>query len=245
MNSSGLYAQDVLYKSNGETITVKVLLKNRHELSYTLPGDERNTVYHILTSALDSAHYQDGTKDVFVSGQDETRRQIPANPVYGPHLIGLDVGAILFHSGSLSLSYEYQLAKRRLGIKAMFGTDLKVSEFWESEYSAGTTKKGHFARVGVNWYIFPPGSFRISTGLHFIASKYHIIGENWIYEQNPPYNSHLEFVDSNRKFRYMVLNCSVYYQIVNHLIMSAGIDFPARAPGDPGAIFRSEILLNF
>jgi hypothetical protein len=243
--SSGIYGQDVLYRSNGEKVMVKVLLKNRHELTYTRSGDERNTVYHISTSALDSALYQDGTKDVYVFERLSSIRPQPDNPVYGHHLIGLDIGAILFYNQSLSLSYEYQLVNRHLGIKIMFGTDLKEAEYYDFDLSAGATKKGHFSRVGLNWYIFPPGSFRVSTGLHFIASKYDIKGEKWIYEEDPPYGSHLEYVEAERKYRNVVLNGSVYYQIVNHLIMSAGIDFPARGPGDPGAVFRSEILINF
>jgi hypothetical protein len=240
-----IYGQDVLYRSNGEKLAVKVLQKNRYELTYTRSGDERNTVNHISTSALDSALYQDGTKDVFVFERLSTIRPQPDNPVYGPHLIGLDVGAILFYNQSLSLSYEYQLAKRHLGVKFMYGFDTKESYLYDFDLSLGGTKKGHYSRFGLNWYIFPPGSFRVSTGLHFIASKYNIKGEKWIYDENPPYGSHLEYVEAERKYRSVVLNVSVYYQIVNHLIMSAGIDFPARGPGDPGAVFRSEILVNF
>ena len=242
---SALCAQDMLYKSNGETITVKVLLKNRHELTYTRSGDEHSPIYHISTSALDSALYQDGTKDVFVFERLATIRPQQENPVYGPHLIGLDIGAILFYDKSLSLSYEYQLAKRRLGLKVMVGTDFKESDYYDFDLSIGATKKGYFSRFGLNWYIFPPGSFRMSAGLHFIASKYDIKGERWIYEETPPYNSRLEYINVEKKYRSLVLNGSVYYKIVNHLIMSAGIDFPARGPGDPGAIFRSEILIYF
>jgi hypothetical protein len=243
--SPGITAQDILFKTNGDKVSAKVLLKSRYELTYRISGAQDSLLHHISTSALDSALYSDGTKDIFTLSSTADIQSKYESLVYGSHLVGFDLGAFLFYNQSLSVSYEYLLLKQQLGVKVQFGMDPKELWYYDLMPDGSATGKGRFSRFGLNWYFYPPGSFRVSTGLHYIGSKYSYQGERWIYDQEPPYGSHVEYVKGDRKYRFVVFSAYAYYQIFKNLAVNAGIDFPARGPNNPGAIFRSEILLNF
>jgi hypothetical protein len=240
-----LAAQDMMYKTNGGKIQVQVVNKTSQYLSYRLSGSRDSILYYISTSGLDSVIFANGTKDLYA-----LRRKTETTPgtiqeiKYGRNLIGTDVASLIFKN-TLAFSYEYFIWNRSLGIKALFGFNLSDKGYYDDNWYNGGYKKGQFARIGLNWYFFPPGSFRVGTGLYFYASKYHIYGEQTIYNPDPPYDTTIKKIDEYRKYRNIGLTFFVFYQITKNLAINSGFDFPNNSPDEINTVFRSEILLNF
>jgi hypothetical protein len=170
--------------------------------------------------------------------------EIPEPVKYGHHLVGFDWSAAAFYH-SLAVSYEYLLWNYRLGIKAVYGRNLESKSFYDNSLSAQLSQKGSYFRAGVNWYIFPPGTFRFGAGLHLITSRYHVLGERTIYNPNPPYDITTQTVDQNRNYRNFILDFMAYYQVFRNLAINAGLDMLNKNPEGDKAVLRAEVLINF
>jgi len=138
---SEVTARDVLFKSNGDKLTAKVLLKSRDELTYRAPGDKDSVLHHISTSILDSAISSDGTKDLFLFNRTTNLCPTVENPFYGQILIGFDAGAFAFYGQSLSVSYEHLLLDRHLGLKAQVRTSLNETDYYDMKIFFRRTPK--------------------------------------------------------------------------------------------------------
>jgi hypothetical protein len=238
-------AQDMMYKSNGGKIEVQVVDKNRQYLSYRLAGAKDSTLHYISTTVLDSVVSGNGKKELYaLQRKTELLPETITKPDYGRHLIGADAASLAFYK-SLAVSYEYFIWNQSLGVKAMFGFNLSEDGYYDNKWYSTAYQKGQFARIGLNYYFFPPGSFRVGTGLHFIASKYKVHGEQYINNPDPPYETIIQKVEEERKFRNIVMTVFVFYHITKNLAINAGLDFPNKSPYESESVFRSEILLNF
>jgi hypothetical protein len=240
-----LIAQDMMYKSNGSKIPVKVVNRTSQSLSYRLTGARDSNLYYISTSVLDSVIFGNGKKEIYtLQRKTEPLPETFQESGYGPHLIGTDVASIAFYQ-SLAFSYEYFIWKRNLGIKTLFGFSFSERGYYDDKWYSWSYQKGQFARIGLNYYFFPPGSFRVGTGLFFIATNLQVHVEHYIYNPDPPYESNINKVAEVRKSRNFGLTFFVFYQISKNIAVNAGFDGPIYSPADGNSVFRSEILLNF
>jgi hypothetical protein len=240
-----LTAQDMMYKSNGVKIPVQVVNRTSQYLSYRLSGARDSMIYYISTSVLDSVIFGNGNKELYVlNRQTETTAKTFKEIIYGRNLIGIDAASLAFYN-TFTVSYEYFILKRSLGIKAMFGFNLSDKEYYDEKWYSSVYRKGQFAKIGINWYLFPPGSFRVGTGLYFMAGNYKIHGEQTIYDPNPPYNTSIQKIEETRDFRNIRLAVFAFYNITKNLAVNLGIEFPNKNPDELNSVLRSEILLNF
>jgi hypothetical protein len=240
-----LTAQDMMYRSNGGKIPVQVINRTNQYVSYKLAGGGNFNLYYISTSVIDSIVFGNGNKELYtLHRKTETDTENIKISDYGRSLIGLDIASLVFYK-SLSLSYEYFVLNRSLGIKALIGIDLSDHEYWDNVRPIYVYRKEQIARIGANWYFFPPGSFRVGSGVYFLAGNYNIHGVQTIYNTEPPYDASIQNVEENRKFSHFGLTVFVFYHITRNLAINAGIDFPNQSPGQNNSVFRSEILINF
>jgi hypothetical protein len=82
-------------------------------------------------------------------------------------------------------------------------------------------------------------------GLHFITSRYYVLGERTIYNPNPPYDITTQTVDQNRNYRNFILDFMAYYQVFRNLAINAGLDMLNKNPEGDKAVLRAEVLINF
>jgi hypothetical protein len=233
-----LPAQDILFKSNGEKIKVHILERDDRAISYSVPGQIDSPVHHISTSVLDSVLFEDGNRLVFAGKQKiPFLPEIPAPVKYGHNLVGFDWAAAAFYN-SIAVSYEHLLWNYRLGIKAVYGQKLKYSTFYDN--SLYGQQKGSYFRAGVNWYIFPPGSFRFGAGLHFVLNHYHVIGQQYANNDGTINN-----IDEFRNNGNLILAFLVCYQVFRNLAVNAGLDMLNKKPFENKTVLRAEVLVNF
>jgi hypothetical protein len=195
-------------------------------------------VYHISTSVLDSILFEDGNRLIFTGKQKISFLPKIAEPVkYRHNLAGFDWAAAVFYK-SAAVSYEHLLWNYRLGIKAVFVQNLEYSTFYDN--SLYGKQKGSYFRGGLNWYFFPPGSFRFATGLHFVLNHYHVIGQQSDYNNGNTIN-----IDEFRNNGNLILAFLAYYQINRNLAMNAGLDMLNKKPFNSKTVLRAEVLVNF
>lgn len=168
LGSIQISAQDVIFKQNGEIIKTKMLNQIGSSISYR-PYDNRDSLtYYISASVVDSIVYQSGKKDIFSkSSIKELSSQETLEPVYLHHLIGIDVADILLYN-RIGISYEYLLGKTPLGFKAAF----EEGDTYYYEPDNGLTCWN--VRFGVDYYIFPPRTFRLLAGIHYVYEQYEV-----------------------------------------------------------------------
>jgi hypothetical protein len=93
------------------------------------------------------------------------------------------------------------------------------------------------ARLGINYYFFPPQTFRFGTGV------YYIFGPNT--NKYTPYT----VVYEKNNLQGLMLSFFGYYNIRKNLAINLGSDFPLyinyQTDGNSKFMIRCEILLNF
>ncbi|HEY6914939.1 MAG TPA: hypothetical protein VI413_09710, partial [Paludibacter sp.] len=163
-------AQDVIFKRTGELVKAKILNQIGSAISYRYYDNRDSLTYYISTSIIDSIIYQSGTKDIFTkSAIVESHSFEPLTPVYKHSLIGVDLADILLFS-KIGVSYEYLPGKMTVGFKAAFEKDLKNLYYYSTDSNNGFTNWN--LQLGVDFYIFPPRTFRLGAGLHYVFTQY-------------------------------------------------------------------------
>lgn len=221
-------AQDVIFKKNGEVIQVFNLTTTGKSRSYNLPGDAKGTVRYISINAIDSILFSNGTKAVFQSLLPQPLIQENEKIQFKRNSLGLDVAAIAFYK-NIKLSYKYLLGDGTLGFAASFSKnfdpfDLYVSDQYDNEefYNNLMRYIRWSARVGIDAYIFDPGPFRISGGLHWITGKYTI--ENYRYLDQEPWS--VSTKETNNSMNGILLSSMLLWQPENFYQFSVGMDIP-------------------
>ncbi|MEI8114883.1 MAG: hypothetical protein WCI54_14700 [Bacteroidia bacterium] len=222
-------AQDLIYRKNGEIIKAKILNITDKSLSYKLHEPAENIIYNINLSVVDSIIYENGEKETFfkkpvsvISGNNNE------NLNYRHHLLGADLSGYLFYK-NLLFSYEYLPGKTRLGFKLAFSKNL---EPWSYDGYYGSFNIGRIlkwsTRIGMNYYFFPPRTFRIGTGLHYVFGSYD------------------SYLTKDAKATGMLISFFGFYNITENLAINFGFDVPLHFnPSSSTTVIRCEIMFNF
>ncbi|MBW6535717.1 MAG: hypothetical protein K0B11_11955 [Mariniphaga sp.] len=221
-------AQDVIYKKNGEVIQVINLTAAGKSRSYNFPDDTEGIVRFISINAIDSILYANGTKTVFQPLLPESVIQEKEKGQFKRNSLGIDVAAITFYK-NIKLSYKYLLGDGTLGIYTAFSKNLEpfnlhIYEYYDNEmyYSNLMRYLRWNGSAGIDAYIFDPGPFRISGGLHWITGKY-TTQKYWDLDQEPWYNV---TKDANNSMNGILLSSKFLWQPVDFFQFSTGLDIP-------------------
>ncbi len=231
--------QDIIFKSNGETIKARILSKSTLSRSYRLFEHQDTITYFLKTALIDSIHYQNGVKEIFDKSSVSSTTEIPEIlPEVNHHLIGADVASFVFRK-NLTFSYEFLPGKAHLGYKIAYGHNLNPWPTYQDDYFGLTHNALWYGSVGMNYYFFPPGSFRLGTGLRYVSGKYEV--QFYEYSNETP----VEWKE-RRNFNGMMLSLFGFYNIHKNLAINLGFDAPvAMKPKNSATVIRCELLLNF
>ncbi len=244
-----VFPQSVIYKKNGEAISVYNLIVSGKTLSYTLPGDPEDMKRLMSVSIVDSLRHVGGTTDVFVKSNVPEIIYDADKQTFNRFFLGADVAAILFY-GNLKVSFEYLPGNGHIGLYAAHSINtnpqnLMFYDYNHEEYFYGNlTQLLHWnSRAGINAYILPPGSFRLSSGLHYVRGKY--TEERIIQLNEEPWTTTSEL--NNKSFNGLFLSPGLHWQFNSNLRFTLAIDIGIyRDPKvNSKSVLRSEISLNF
>ena len=247
-SSVPITAQDLIYRKNGEVVKAKILNTTDKSLSYKLYERADSFTYFINVSIIDSIVYKDGKKETYLKKIEPVAQQ-PKELItnYYHHLIGADLTGLLFYR-NLIVSYEYLPGKAKLGYKAAFAVNLDPIPYYDyginsypgNSYRYGKTTKWS-ARIGMNYYIFPPRTFRFGTGLYYLFGSYS--SEKTIYNSD---HSSSTIVTDNKNIQGIILSLFAFYNINKDLAINLGMDALLYFnPSSANYVIRCEILYNF
>lgn len=231
--------QDIIFKTNGETIKARILSKSTLSRSYRLFDHPDSITYFLKTALIDSIHYQNGVKEIF------DRRSVPSTPetpeiLYevNHHLIGADVWGFLIYQ-NLTFSYELLPGNAHVGFKLSYSRSMDSWPTYQDDYFSLNHNALWYGSLGMNYYFFPPGTFRVGTGLRYVTGKYEI--QIYEYENQTP----LEYKE-RRNINGMMFSLFGFYNVHKNLAVNLGFDAPvAMKPKNSATVIRCELLLNF
>lgn len=221
-------AQDVIYKKNGEVIQVFNLTTEGKSRSYNLPGDAEGIVRLISISAIDSILFANGTKAVFQPLIQEPIIQENERIQFKRNSLGFDIAAISFYR-NLKVSYKYLLGDGTFGIYTSFSKNLDPFNQYVDEQYGNEAYYNNLMRymrwsgsAGIDAYIFDPGPFRISGGLHWITGKY--TTENFRYLEQEPWT--ISTKETNNSMNGILLSTMFIWRPADFYQLSIGMDIP-------------------
>lgn len=223
----------------GEIVKAKVLDVSDRSLSYKLYKPVDSLTYFINIQTIDSIRYQDGKKKTFIKNYipviQHSRELISG---YNHHLIGLDLTGYLLYR-NIALSYEYLPGKANLGFKVAFAKNVESLPYHSVEFDFNRIPDWS-TRLGINYYFFPPRTFRFGTGLYYIFGKY----SNAYYYSYDPYSTN---VSDNENMSGLVLSGFGFYNLNKNLAINFGLESPIYTNPTTSIkiVIRCEILLNF
>lgn len=244
-----IFSQAVIYKRNGEVISVYNLVVAGKTRTYQLPGDAEGIKRHISITAIDSIKYEDGSKDVFPSYGLKEKVQEGEIESFNRLLLGIDVAALLFYE-NLKISFEYLPGNGFIGLYAAYSLNTNPHNFvyYNDAYTyyiySIIMKTLHWnGRVGVNAYIFPPGSFRLSSGLHYITGKYK--EEMISFPDEEPWTSTHSVTD--KSLNGLMFSPGLHWQPKDYLRITLAVDIGIymKPKLNNNSILRTEISFNF
>ena len=229
-------AQDLIFRKNGVVVKAIILNSYGKSISYHLYQAADSSTYFISTTSLDSIIYTNGNKDRF-----NNKITIISNSFsdslseYNHHLIGADLAGLLFYH-SLILSYEYLPGKTRIGYKVAFAKNIKHINENEFYYHTNINMNLSWSvRIGLNYYIFPPRTFRFGTGLHYVFGR-----------MVSPFNGYFsDGSQGNKNMNGIIMSFYGFYNMNKNLAANLGIDKPVYSEPSATSVLRCEILLNF
>jgi len=236
IGSIQITAQDVIFKRNGELVNAKILNQIGSGISYRYYDNRDSLTYYISTSVIDSIIYQSGAKDIFTkSDVDDSPSLQPLIPVYRHNLIGVDLADILLFS-KIGVSYEYLPGKMTVGFKISFEKDLKNPYYYDPNYSNNGFTNWNL-QLGVDFYIFPPRTFRLGAGLHYVFAQY-----------NHSYYTGSTYVSTIKDAHDIMLTFFGFYNLDKNWAINLGFDIPllnrSYEYSSLGGI-KCEIMYNF
>jgi hypothetical protein len=244
-----VFPQSVIYKTNGESISVYNLNVSGKTLSFNLAGDAEDVQRYMSTAIVDSIRHEDGSTDAFLRSGISNYFPEEEEQSFNRFFIGVDVSALTFYD-NITASFEYLTGKGYIGLYAShsINTDpqnLIFYEYYHEDYFYGNiTQLLHWnSRAGINAYIFRPGSFRLSSGLHYVRGRY--TEEKIIQLNEEPWTTTSELND--KSFNALFLSPGLHWQWKSYLRLTLAIDLGIyRNPNvNSKSVLRSEISLNF
>jgi len=228
-------AQDLIYKRNGELVKARILDKTGKSLSYHLYPPADSLLHYINYSLIDSIIYQNGEKVAFTKDKtDDSRQRKNPDTDYNHHLIGFDLASALIYK-NLTFSYEFLPGKANIGYKVAFAKKVESNNYQSFSYNFNRIPDWT-ARLGINYYFFQPGTFRLGTGLYYIFGK----------------NTTMNYFDyettDSRNVRGVIMSVFGFYNLNKNLAINLGLDTPLFLNPSTSQLnigIRCEILFNF
>lgn len=237
-----LSAQDLIYKRNGQLVKAKIINTTGKSLSYHLYPPADSLLYYINFTAIDSIIYQNGEKAAFVK-DDTDDTSLRKNPYtdYSHHIIGFDLAAALLYK-NLTFSYEFLPGEANIGFKAAFAKKVKSNNYQSYSFKFNRIPDWT-ARLGINFYLFPHGTFRLGTGCYYIGGKYYS-------DDFQPYGSYDPNIpgESKKNVNGMIISGFGFYNLTENLAINLGLDIPLfinPSTSQLNIAIRCEILYNF
>ena len=237
--SPQISAQDVIYKQNGEAVNAKILNQTGSAISYRYYDNRDSLTYIISTSVIDSIIYQNGVRDIFNKSVADYSPSIQSyTPDYRHHLTGTDFWALLYNN--VSVSYEYLPGKANLGFKLAFSKRLKGYDLYDYEqhdeyYPVLYRFTRWYMKAGMDYYIFPPRTFRLGMGLNYLFGQYLVNKSTF---QSSTYT--VNYIHG------LTLTVFGFYNITKNLAYNLGVEIPVYInPKAYTGWLRCEIMYNF
>lgn len=244
--------QDLIFKKEGVVVRARILEKTYRSLTWRSFDQPDSTRFHTSLEMVDSIRYEDGRKEIFESPA-ESETPASLNLFAAPsstekirhHLLGVDLVGALYNN--LSLSYEFMPGKARVGFRVSFTDNRGDETFYtyegEDAYRGNLNQQTNWhGMAGANIYLFPQGSFRLGTGLHYCFGKRDEVIMTWS-------ESGQSYVEKARDTRISGLLWSLSLlggYLHKNLVTVTAIDVPLIIdPPFRTILFRGEILLNF
>jgi hypothetical protein len=234
ITSPQISAQDVIFKRNGDVVNAKNLNQSRTSISYKYSDNRDSLTYYISVAAIDSIYYQNGTRDTFPKENTENRVSVqPMNPVYRHHLVGVDLADILLFS-RVGVSYEYLPGKMNFGFKLAFEKNFNLLYYENQTFSPypGFTNWG--LQIGVDYYFFPPRTFRFGGGLHYVFRQ-----EMQYDYSNYTSTTYIKNVGG------LMLSLFSFYNMTKDLAINFGFKMPFYSNSVNISWIQCEIMYNF
>lgn len=233
-------AQDLIYKKNGEIVKAKILSASDESLSYQLYKPVDSLTYFINTQAIDSIIYQNGLRTSFKKANVVSPHQGKDQNIYNTHhLIGLDLAGYGFYR-NLTFSYEFLPGEAKLGYKVAFAKNVEPVQYPSFEFNFSRIPDWS-TRLGINYYFFPPRTFRLGTGLYYIFGQYSTAN----YYPNEPFTTS---VSDKQNMSGVIFSVFGFYNLNKHLAINFGFDSPLYLHPNSSifyTVIRCEILFNF
>lgn len=230
MSATSVSAQDVIFKRNGDIVQTKMLNQFGSNISYKLYDNRDSLTHYISISIIDSILYQNGTKDIFQSIPIKSVSCLKPKTLH--HLIGVDLPDILFNR-AFGISYEFLPGNTHVGFKV-------THEEWAGYSHEFADPNKDFTnwnlRIGVNYYIFPQRTFRLSAGINYLFSH------EKIYDYSPSY------VLSIKDLHNLDISIYGFYNLSKHWAINIGYNFPISLGLSRNSNFNAikcEIMYNF
>ncbi len=166
------FAQDKIYKRNGDVIEAKIKSVGTKTVTYLRFDNQTGPEYTIVKAEVEKIVYQNGSEDAFDRGRmprpsrhhDENSTQPEAPVNYKSNIIA--ISPMQFSENGLGVGLSYEKAIDKKGIIAFYlpaALTLNLNSSYYDSYT-GTTVNGHqdamyYLMPGIK--IYPTGSFGI------------------------------------------------------------------------------------
>ncbi len=221
-----LFAQDVIYKTDGSKEEAKVVFIGDDEVQYKKFKNLDGPVYIIDKDKIVLITYENGDYDMF---QDEPAHKAMAHTGisedYTKNILNYHVLDVFY--GDVTLSYERIIAKGIVGIHipAGFGYAYNFDYFDANE---NWVKNLFFSGVGVNFYPGGQGKWRYFVGPKVLIGYGKQTYWGYVYDENGNWLYDEEYDNEGVYTKYMVDNGIRFTPVKNFsiaAILSVGIRY--------------------
>lgn len=240
LTSQKIYAQSVIYKSDGTTIKAYRLTKAGHTRSYKLSDDPNAPFLNIRRSEMDSVRYEDGSMERFFSNIMLPESETP--PVkMRKNLIGINLWPVFY--GNFEILYERRIGKH-LGFKNNFLFRLSNSNPYGNYYET----VDYTINSGFNYYFLESDLFRLGFGAAYNFGQYEYMEYEYI-DLYDPYDNYYytDYTTTSEKVTSgtVVLNGSVCAKLHDRLHITFELDVPLYNNPPADVVFKTEFAINF
>ncbi len=239
--TQNMYAQSVIYKSDGTTVTAYKLSKEGAVRSYWLSNDSTGMIYSIGKDAIDSIRYEDGSLERFSSGI-----MLPEtiNPTQKPKKNFLGVNIWPFFYKDLEIFYE-RLIGEHLGFKN--NILIRLMETYPYNYYESLI---YSINSGVNYYFLESDLFRFGTGAAVNIGQFE--QENYSvepYYEYDPYSDNYypiyNYSTEKKMHGTVFINGSFTIKIQDIFFTTVELDIPLFNYHPYAVLFKTELAITF
>ncbi|WP_297098710.1 hypothetical protein [uncultured Draconibacterium sp.] len=238
--SQKIFAQSVIYKTDGTTLKAYRLTKAGQTRSYKLSDDPDAPFLNIRRSEMDSVRYEDGSMERFFSNIMLPETETPRVKMR-KNLIGINLWPVFY--GDIEILYERRIGKH-LGFKNNFLFRRSDSNAYGNYYET----VDYTINSGLNYYFLESDLYRLGVGAAYNFGQYEYVVNEYT-EVYDPYTDYYytDYTPSSEKRTTgtVVLNGSVTAKIHDRLYITFELDVPLYNHPPADVIFKTEFAINF